>query len=190
MLRNVLLSVYGIVVIIGVVAFLATPMPTPATEPFPGISSEEVAPDTRVNWAEAWRGGQVRASGWDHFRSHHPLYLIDGESHPTTTEKWATRAEDPFPWAEVVFPTTRNIDEIVLRLAGWRESPDFTNDRFIIRCLRGDELVNEIGVLDNTEPIARYTLSCPDTDRVWVWFDCTGPVDVGRLYEIEAWGTP
>jgi len=190
MLRTVLLLVYCVFVSIGVAAFLATSTPTPTTPLIPNVEEVGAAPDARVNWAEVWRGGRVRASGWDWFRSHHPLYLIDAESHPTSVEKWATRAEDPFPWVEVLLEQPRDIDEIVLYHAGWRESPAYTNDRYVIRCFRGDEMVDELGVTDNTESVARYSLTCPDTDRIWVWFDCTGPVDVVRLYEIEAWGTP
>lgn len=175
---------------VGLIAFLVVPTPIPWT---PALSSSATSLDDggRVNWAALDSGGRVRASGYDHFRSHHPLYLIDGEANPTGIEKWASLSEEPTPWLEISLEEPRDLDEVVIYHAGWKEQAAFTNDRYTIRCFAGEDMVFEVGVLGNGEAIARHPVDCAGTDRIWVAFDCSsGLPDVARIYEIQAWGVP
>lgn len=175
--------------VVGCIAFLIKTTPAVLTPAIP--SGVPTVQEERVNWASVNHGGRVRASIWDPFRNHHPLYLIDQQSSPTETEKWASLSREPTPWVEVALPEVHDIEEIVLYHAGWREDSRLTNDRYLIRCYRGSLLVADLGVVDNREPIARHPLSCPGVDRIWVAFDCAGrSLDVARIYEIEAWGAP
>jgi hypothetical protein len=179
------LGAYLLILGIGIAAFLSTDTVTPFT---PAVAANSELLGDRVNWASLQSGARVRASGWEHFRSHHPLYLIDEEPDPSHEEKWASPTEQRFPWFEVVLDGERDIDVVTLRHGGWREGAEYTNDRYIIRCYRGDTLVSEVGILDNTAPVAEHDLACPAVDRIHVSFDCSGRVDVARIYEIEAWG--
>jgi hypothetical protein len=179
---------YGALTVVGVAAFVLHPTPDPWT---PAVADAQPPPrdaSGRTNWAALAAGARVRANEWDYFHSHHPLFLIDGEPEPSLSEKWASLPKDPYPWLEIALDGPHDIDEVVVRHAGWRESAAYTNDRYAVRCYRGDALVAEAGVIDNQEAVARHPLECPQTDRIRLDFDCTGRVDVARIYEVEAWG--
>ncbi len=189
-LRRLLIASYVILFAVGCAAFILSDIPTPETPRFD--SSMRSRAGARVNWASIRSGGRVRASGWDRFRNHHPLYLIDGEPYPGLVEKWATLREQRVAWIEILPDKPRSLSEITLFHAGWKENKGYTSRRYTIRCYRKDEMVAELRVTGNEEPIAHHPMECPDTDRVLIEFDrrASEADAVIRLFEVQAWGSP
>jgi len=154
-------------------------------------------PGVRADFAAVSAGAVVRVSSFEWFRSHHPLYAIDGQDRPERTEKWATPQRDRDPWIEIRLAVRVDVDEMDLDLAGAFEDPAFTNRDYVVRCLRdegADEtLVYEWIVRGNTDAHPKHRLNCPGTDRVRVEFQVEPigqPRDVARIYEIAVWGRP
>lgn len=181
-------GIYLLVIAAGIVAFSLSSRSLPVTDTSWPASEPPRDAEERLNWASLYAGARVRASSWDNFHSHHPLFLIDGEASPTELEKWASLPATPFPWLEILFSGRHEISELVIRHAGWRETTAYTNDRYTLRCYSGKVLLAEFEVKNNTAPVARHTIACSGADRLRVTFDCTGPVNVARIYEVEAWG--
>lgn len=180
---------YAVVLTVGLAAWAFTPTPTPWTPAFEGVLSAEPEPGGRVNWAAYVLGTRVRVSDWDRFRSHHPLFLIDGQRRPTQREKWATLPGEPSAWLELDFGRPRLIDTVVLRHAAWREPELRTHERYRITCYRGDSAVARIEVTDNRDAVARNAIACPGTNRLRIEFDTRELRNERvRLYEVEAWG--
>jgi hypothetical protein len=186
--RRGLIACYLGAVAAGVVAFARSTPPTPATDAYLSPAGPARDADLRVNWASMHGGARARASIWDHFRGHHPLFAIDGEAQPAEIEKWASLATTPSPWIEILLPGLHDVEEVVIRHAGWRERAAYTNRRYTVRCFRGEQSVAEVAVADNTAAVARHPIDCRSTDRVVVAFDCTIGEPVARIYEVEAWG--
>jgi hypothetical protein len=115
------------------------------------------------------------------------MYVIDGDEDPGLVEKWVSR-QQRFPWIEVVLSTPRDIDELVIRHAGWREDAALTHDRYTIRCYQGDALRAELGVVGNDARTASHAMPCTMVDRVRIQFDCAGWMHNARIYEVELWG--
>ena len=132
-MRRLLLLSYLLVFAVGCAAFLVNDRPAPATPQWPN-ASPHVNQDGLVNWASLWSGGRVRVSIWDHFRNHHPLYLIDGQQLPSETEKWASLGEQSTPWLELLLDGYHDLSRVDLYHAGWREGAELTNVRYFIRC--------------------------------------------------------
>ena len=188
-----LVAVYLAVFAVGFVAFLHE-RPVPAT---PWLDVPPPAPGVRVNLASYLNGGSVAVSGFDQFRSHNPMFLIDGDPKPANVAKWATLRSDRHPFAEIRLAARADVDEVDLELGGAYEDAGFTMHDYVLRCLRdepgGEEVVSELPVSGNKEARPKYRLRCPATDGVRIDFEVRGPrnnPDVVRMYEFQVWGTP
>lgn len=60
-------------------------------------------------------GVSVRASSYDTQVGHHPLFVIDGEPHPTSLERWVPDADDPAPWIELVLDRPVDVTAVGVR---------------------------------------------------------------------------
>jgi len=192
-LGQFLVAAYLVVFAVGFVAFLRE-RPVPAT---PWLDVPPPAPGVRVNLASYLNGASVAVSGFDPFRSHNPMYLIDGNPKPTNVEKWATVRSDRYPFAEVRLAARSDVDEVDLELGGAYEDAGFTMHDYVLRCLRdepgGEEVVSELPVSGNTEARPKHRLRCPATDRVRIDFEVEARKsarEVVRMYEFQVWGTP
>lgn len=152
--------------------------------------ANEAAAGELVDLASPAAGATLRVSSYDLFRSHHPLYAVDGEEHPLEVEKWATLTDDRQPFLEVHFAGPAQLERVALDLAGVREPVEYSMSDFTVTCLRDGEPVGERAVHDNHEVRVELELDCQATDTVRVDFTVfdEGPLQVVRLYELEAWG--
>jgi hypothetical protein len=182
---------YLVVLAVGFSAFLRA-KPVPAS---PRLDVPPPAPGVRANLANYLNGGSVAVSGFELFRSHNPIYLIDGNPKPDRGEKWATLQSDLHPFADVRLAGRADVDEIDLELGGAWEDNAYSMRDFRIRCLRdepgGEVVVLEKDVRGNTEPKPKFTVRCPATDHVRFDFhveELRSARDVVRMYEIQVWG--
>ncbi len=176
----------------GLVTFLRE-RPHPAT---PWFAAPPPPRGARVNLASFLTGASVAVSSFDQFRSHNPMFLIDGDPRPGKGEKWATRRADKHPYAEIRLAARADVDEVDLELAGAYEDSGFTMRDYVLSCRRdeptGEEVVYELVVHGNRDGRPKYRMPCPATDRVRVEFEVLGPgnnPDVVRMYEFQVWGT-
>jgi hypothetical protein len=192
-LGHFLVAAYLVLFAVGFVVFLRE-RPVPAT---PWLDIPPPAPGVRANLASFLNGGSVAVSSFDLFRSHNPMYLIDGTLKPTNVEKWATLRGDRQPFAEIRLAARADVDEVDLELGGAFEDAGYTMRTYVLYCLRdepgGEEVVSELPVSGNTEARPKYRLRCPATDRVRIEFEVEGRKsarEVVRMYEFQVWGTP
>ena len=140
-----------------------------------------------ANLASLYAGGRVRASGYDGFRHHHPLFAIDEEEHPTPEEKWASLAGDSS--LEVLLAGRAQVRWVTLTLAGAFETPLYTSRDFDVVCLQNGREVARVRQRGNQVARPKILVDCPPVDSVRVEFPArAAPLDRGRVYEIEVWG--
>lgn len=157
----------------------------------PRLDVAPPAPGDRLNLALQRYGARVRASSYDPFAQHHPVFAIDGRRTGPLLEKWASAGRDRAPWLEVLLPRPARVDEVVIVHAGHVEDSAYTMARYSVRCLRSGEVAGRVDVNGNAEPIARHPLPCDRADAIRIDFavgDRSGPRGVARIYEVEVLG--
>lgn len=166
------------------------PVTTPRIASFGALSApRERASGADANVGSFRSGATVRASSWDWFRRHHPLFAIDGEPHPTPIEKWASAPADRAPWLEVHLAKPARVSRVVLVLATDPTSPILSG--YVVRCLAGGRELARETVSTNRRPEVVHALHCEGADVVRVEMDLgtSAPLDAARIYEIEVWGS-
>ncbi len=155
----------------------------------PTIASARVPPrGDLTNLADFRSGARLRVNNYDVFRGHHPLFAIDGETHPTTEEKWASLPGSP-PFLEVILPGRADLRRVRLTLGGAFEPAAYTSRDFDLICVRDVAEVGRVSLRNNLEARPDVLLGCPSTDQVRVEFvPAPPPLDRARVYEIEVWG--
>lgn len=178
-------------VVVVAVAMVAWGRHEPVIET-PAVSGA-VWPSGHANLADMQAGGRVRVSSYDHFNSHHPLFVIDGEPAPSLLTKWATLDSDRAPWLEILLAGRADLDAVELQHAGFAEHSDYTMRDYTIWCLRDGEPVWQTEVRDNLDPMPRHEVACTDVDGVRIAFKVDAPESaraVVRLFEVRVWGQP
>lgn len=186
-LFRIALATWGLVVLAATGAVLArTPVPvSPQLDVPPPIEG------ARLNLASQRHAARVRASSYDPFAQHHPVFAIDGRRVGPLLEKWASAGSDRAPWIEVLLPAPSRVDQVVVVHAGHVEDAVYTTDRYTVRCLLEGGEAGRVDVHANTASIARHPLGCERADSVRLDFivgDRSGPRGVARIYEIEVIG--
>jgi hypothetical protein len=148
-------------------------------------------PTSRHNLVAAAYGPSIRASSYHHdvYDQHHPAFLVDRRTQPSTVEKWASRPKDKSPWIELRWHGVHTVESVVLVHAGAFEPTDLTVHKYEIICLRaqGNE-VKRVTVQNNVDSTATHTLNCTNAIGVRLELTPNWPGDIVRLYEVEAWG--
>ena len=134
-------------------------------------------------------GPTVRASSYfgDWLSHHHPLFLVDGRMRPDLVEKWASAERDHHPWVEILWREEHDLERVVIRHAGWLETPVFTIRRYSIRCLTASGQGGRLDVESNEAAVATHALGCPRARGVRIDFERNGD-DIVRIFEVETWG--
>ena len=177
---------YAAATAVGLARWLARERPTTTTPAF----AEEAASgaDKETNFASMRAGAVVRASSWDPFRRHHPLFVIDEEPQPSRREKWAPLRADRTPWIEVRLTRPAHVNRVALTFAAGTDAS--TVRAYTVRCFAGVRELATKWVDDERLPIVSHDLACDGADAVRVELDLTThPVaDSAYVYEIEVWG--
>jgi len=138
----------------------------------------------------AWdMGPTVRASSFfgDWLGHHHPLFLVDGREVSDLVEKWASAERDRHPWIEILWREPHDLERVVLRHAGSRESPSLTARRYTVTCLTASGAGPRLDVDANQAAVATHPLDCRQVRGIRITFEREGG-DIVRLYEVETWG--
>lgn len=148
------------------------------------------AQPTGIHNFSLWElGPTVRASsylsGWN--EQHHPLFLVDGRQWPGVVEKWASAQGDRHPWVEILWQKPHDLERVVLRHAGWRETPAFTARRYAIRCLTATGQDAVVTIAANEAAVAAHELPCRQARGIRLEFERNDD-DIVRLFEVETWG--
>ena len=179
--------VVGLVWLVGLVGFVATPAVFEVE--LPRRRAQE--PAGEHNLAALELGPRIRASSYwaDWAAQHHPAFLVDGREHPGLVEKWTSERGDQAPWVEILWREAHDLARVVIHHAGVVEDPGLTSRRYRVACLRGGEPGPAVSVNGNEQPRATHLLACPQARGVRVEFEPNEDGDrLTRVYEIEAWG--
>ncbi len=139
------------------------------------------------------RGTVVRASSYDVFRHHHPLYAIDGERVPTELERWIPASNDMNPYLEFHFGQAVDFEAVRLQFRGASEASTPWPSHFGLRCYSDDVADStpdsETVVEDNSEASPVVPLVCSQATVLRADFSQTeGEQPTVWLYEIEVIG--
>jgi len=171
----VMWALYGVVVLAGVVTWMGREpeILTPAfAHQTPSSGDARLSP---------WQyGGRVRASSYQWFYGHHPLFAIDGVTRPERMERWSSAPRDREPWLESVLPSRSDVSQVFMSLSGaFPQHGGEPARHFAVSCHRGDDEVFRVEREDNIEVSLTMHVTCPDVDRVRVTFFPEPPVIVG-----------
>ena len=122
-----------------------------------------------------------------HEAQHHPLFLVDGRAQPAIVEKWASAQHDRHPWVEILWRMPHDLERVVLRHAGWRETSAFTVRHYTIRCLDASGHGAMLEIVANQSAIATHALGCHQARGIRLEFE-RNEDDIVRLFEVETWG--
>jgi hypothetical protein len=146
--------------------------------------------DSAVGNAPYAKGLRIKASSWDWFHGHHPLFAIDGEESPTALEKWASHPSDRHPELVIELPSPTNVEAVVITHAGAFESDMYTLTDYVITCINASGGDTEaMTVRNNHEAVASHRLHCRQASRLRISFLVEpheqSPRHVARIYEVE-----
>jgi hypothetical protein len=183
------LRAYLVLFAIGLAGFSLTKRPRPWT-PRVTATRVDISNASKHNIASVYNGGQVHASSWDHFRSHHPMYAIDEEPRPSLTEKWVSAVDDPAPWIEIRWPSPRTIQHVRVSHATWREPAMAPAAHYDLRCHRPNAPSQWHRVRNNADAIALHDIFCQGATGLSVHFQKLGNAGQVRIYEIAVVDEP
>lgn len=178
-LEKVAIAFYVAVTLLGFGRW-ALRRPGPTTTPEITVSASS---DGRLPLSHYTHGATVRASSWDAFRRHHPLFAIDGEPSPTPLERWVPAPSDRAPWLEVRLATRVHVSEVRLVFSSGRVRS------YAVRALSGGAEVAAVRIDDNERHDVRHTID-REAETIRVELARTPGSELVSLDEIEVWGRP
>jgi hypothetical protein len=154
------------------------------------LPRQESPPEQAHNLAWFRFGPTLRASSFHRHDAahHHPAFLIDGRAAPTLVEKWCSGILDKAPWIEISWGEPRQLSEVKIWHAGFREAAEHTLRRYRLGCLSAQEPAPSLQVTSNTNAIATHALPCRGARGLRIDWTPNVPGERARVYEVEVWG--